>query len=513
MSSLPSEPIVIALDSPAVGRWGQVIAYLRSVAQPVHLVGGTVRDLLLGRTTQDLDVTVEANALALARSLADDLGGAFVSMDAARDTGRVVFGEGLGKQLIVDCAAWRGPTLEEDLRHRDFTVNALAVPVGQGQAEVIDVTGGLADLRRRLLRAAYGRSLTDDPLRGLRAIRLAAELSSFGFRLEHGTAVALREHAWMLREPAPERVRDELVRILSAEAPESWLRLMANLGQLPVVLPELAALRSISNRNTFGRALAKLRYTSDLWRWINGLDVAETGPDLEMERALQPLRPFLAEHFASGDSRVRTRGQMWMWAALAQDWGLTGEPIGDHSDEVGVSWPARAGQHLSSQLAADCLRRLRFNEAETLRVATIVAQPLWPLDALRPGDMPDRRIVHRYFKNTGDAGVEIALLSLMSRRVAGDPAQRPELWRWHVGLVAVLLEGYFTQRETVIAPRPLIDGNDLMEALGLPSGQLVGSLLAEVAEAQAAGELRSREEALGLASRLFGYLQWKDPMD
>lgn len=513
MSSLPSEPTVISLGFPAAGRWGQVMQYLRSVAQPVHLVGGTVRDLLLGRTTRDLDIVVEANALALARGLADDLGGAFVSMDAARDTGRVVFGEGLGRQFTVDCAAWRGPTLEEDLRHRDFTINALAVPVDQAQAEVIDVTGGLADLHQRQLRAAYERSLADDPLRGLRAIRLAAELSSFDFRLEHGTAAALREHAWRLREPAPERVRDELVRILSAAAPDRWLRLMANLGQLPVVLPELAALTGVSIENSFGRALATLSYTSGLWRWIDGLAVAEAGPDLEMERALEPLRPFLAEHFASGDSRVRNRGQMWMWAALAQDWGLTGAQVSEYGDETADSGPARAGQHPSSQLAADCLRRLRFNEAETLRVATIAGHPLWPLEVVRPGDLPDRRIVHRYFKNTGDAGVEIALLSLVSRRVAGDPAQRPELWRWHVALVAVLLEGYFTRREAVIAPRPLIDGNDVMEALGLPPGQVVGALLAEVAEAQAAGELRSREEALELASRLFGYLQWKDPMD
>jgi tRNA nucleotidyltransferase/poly(A) polymerase len=509
MSPLGSEPTVVQLDLIAAARAGQVIEYLRFLAQPVHLVGGTVRDLLLGRATRDLDVVVQADALALARGLADDLGGAFVSMDAARDTGRVVFGEGLDRQLVVDFAAWRGPTLDDDLRHRDFTVNALAAPIAQSQAEVIDVTGGLADLRHGLLRTAYDRSLADDPLRGLRAVRLVAELSSFGFRLEHGTAAALRDHAWMLAEPAPERIRDELVRILSAEAPDAWLRLMADLGQLPVVLPELAALRSVPDGDAFGRALAKLRYTSDLWRWIDGLVMAETGPDREMEQALESLRPFLAEHFASGDSRVRNRGQMWMWAALAQDWGLTKAQVGGHGDQAVVSRPARALQHVSSQLAADVLRRLRFNEAEVRRVATIVAHRLWPLDSIRPGDMPDRRTVHRYFQDTGDAGVEVALQSLADRQVAGDPAQGLEQWRWHVALVAAFLEGYFTQREIIIAPQPLVDGNDLMEALGLPPGQLVGSLLAEVAEAQAAGELHSREEALDLAFRLSEYLQRK----
>jgi tRNA nucleotidyltransferase/poly(A) polymerase len=422
-------------------------------------------------------------------------------MDAVRDTGRVVFGEDLGKPLVVDCSAWRGPTLEDDLRHRDFTVDALAVPVAHVQAKVIDVTGGLADLGRRLIRAAYDRSIADDPLRGLRAVRLVAELSSYRFRLERVTEAMLRDHASALAQPAPERVRDELVYILSAEAPDSWLRLMADLDQLSVVLPEVAALRGVHGRDAFGRTLARLRYASDLWRWVDGL--AEPWPDQEIPEALEQLRPRLAEHFAAGDSRVRNRGQMWMWAALAQDWDRPAAQTGEEGNGVARPLPSRTHQ----QLVMDALRRLRFNEAEAQRVATIVLHHLRPLSLVQPGQLPDRRAVHRYFQAVGDAGVEIALLSLAARRAAGESGLDLGLWRWHVALVARLLEDYFARYEAIIAPHPLVDGNDLMEQLGLQPGPWIGHLLAEIAEAQAAGELHSREEALALADRRLRALQ------
>lgn len=505
MSPLACEPAVVKLDFPAEERSGQVIEYLRSWTQPVHLVGGTVRDLLLDRTTRDLDVAVEHSALALARRLADDLGGAFVPMDVARDTGRVVFSDAFGKPLLVDCAAWRGPTLEDDLRHRDFTVNALAVLIADDQGGVIDVTGGLADLRQGLLKLAYERSLADDPLRGLRAVRLAAELSSFGFRLEHSTEAALRGYAVMLTQPASERVRDELMRILSTAVPDTWLRLMADLDQLSVVLPELAALRSLQGWDAFAHSLATLHYASALWRWLDGLTESESWPDREMWEALETLRPVLAKHFAVGDSQARTRGQMLMWAALAQDWGLPLAQDSPDRQEIASFLLSSTEQHLAARLATDALHRLRFNEAEVRRVATIVTYRLQPLGLVQPGDLPGARMVHRYFQTAGDAGVDIALLSLASHRALGEPDRG--LWQWHLALVTRLLEDYFDRHEAIIAPQPLIDGNDLMEELGMQPGRWVGHLLAEVAEAQAAGELHSRDEALALAARQFRSLQ------
>src|SRR2546425_6346331 len=146
------------------------------------LVGGAVRDAVLGRVRRDgvdLDLAVPRGALALAGRIAERAGGTLVPLDDERGTARIVLGAGR-----IDVADFRAPTLEGDLTARDFTVNALAVSiralVREGRAAVVDPTGGLADLRARRLRLPHPRVLDDDPLRGLRGVRLEATL---GLRL------------------------------------------------------------------------------------------------------------------------------------------------------------------------------------------------------------------------------------------------------------------------------------------------------------------------------------------
>src|SRR3989442_816797 len=178
------------------------------------LVGGAVRDAWLGRRPGrevDVDVAVPAGALDLARRVAERLRGAFVPLDPERGTGRVVL-----PGVRLDVTDFRGPSLAADLAARDFTVNALAVPLREllvrGGAPIVDPTGGLADLRARRLRAPDLRVLTDDPLRALRGVRLEAAL---GFRLTRGTVAAIRAVAPALAAVAAERVRDELLLMLA----------------------------------------------------------------------------------------------------------------------------------------------------------------------------------------------------------------------------------------------------------------------------------------------------------
>src|SRR5437667_32995 len=170
------------------------------------LVGGAVRDAWLGRRPGrevDLDVAVPAGALDLARRVAERLRGAFVPLDPERGTGRVVL-----PGVRLDVSDFRGPSLAADLAARDFTVNALAVPLREllvrGGAPIVDPTGGLADLRARRLRAPDLRVFTDDPLRALRGVRLEAAL---GFRLTRGTVAAIRAVAPALAAVAAERAR------------------------------------------------------------------------------------------------------------------------------------------------------------------------------------------------------------------------------------------------------------------------------------------------------------------
>src|SRR5207245_8464502 len=236
-------------------------------------------------TPADLDVAVESGALDIARRMAARLGGAFVALDPDRGAARV-----LARGMCLDVTDWRAPTLEDDLAARDFTVNALAVPVrellSRGRAGVIDPTGGLADLRARRLRVHEPRVLTEDPLRTLRGVRLEAAL---GFRLTSTTVQAIRAAAPGLAGLAAERIRDELLAVLALPRAGRAFRRLDALGLPAGVMPAVEPMRGATQPSPHRFAVLE-----------HSLRAVE-GADALMEQ-LHELRPFgveLAEPMAA----------------------------------------------------------------------------------------------------------------------------------------------------------------------------------------------------------------------
>ena len=364
-------------------------------------------------------LSCRTKAMVLARRLADAFGGAFVAIDSERDIGRAVLANPTRPPTIVDVAAWRAGSLEEDLLLRDFTINALAVPLTE-TATVIDVTGGLADLDQRLLRVTSSHSFEDDPLRMLRAVRLLAELAPWGFRLDAGTAEQMRRQAPSLVSCSAERIRDELVRILACEQPDSWLRLLTDLALLPVVLPELDALRGVSQSyphrwDVFEHTIRTVAHTAWLQAWLE-----ERGdPDLPRpmhllarlcHRIVSGLQPILPKAKAIGCTTRRTYCAGLPFATT----GASLKPArlcridGDVAPHVQFIGHERRGAELT-QLA---LRRLRFNEVAVRRTSAIVAHHMRPLLLANGAQPPSARAVFRYYRDLDDAGVDVAVLSL-----------------------------------------------------------------------------------------------------
>src|SRR5262245_37969884 len=205
------------------------------------VVGGTVRDALLGRRSRDLDLVVPTGALELGRALARELGWSFVALDERRRVCRVV------GAAQVDIADFRASGLGADLEARDFTVNALAAPAGElverGSAVIEDPTGGLGDLRARRVRLCGPRAFEDDPVRTLRAARLAVQP---GWTLDPETESAARAAIASLADMPAERVRDELIGLLEDAGTGRGLRVLDRMGALGVALPESAAMRAAS---------------------------------------------------------------------------------------------------------------------------------------------------------------------------------------------------------------------------------------------------------------------------
>jgi putative nucleotidyltransferase with HDIG domain len=464
------------------------------------LVGGAVRDGLLGRPVHDLDFVVDGDATALAASVSRALGGALVLLDQERDIARVVVWQA-GRRFYLDFARRQGERWDADLRARDFTVNAIAIGPG---GRYLDPLRGRGDLAAGQLRATNAGAFRDDPLRTLRAVRLHAEL---GLDIEEKTFQWIQRDAPLLPRAAAERIRDELVRILGAQDAACHLATLDDLGLLTQVMPELMATKGVEQSpphqwDVWSHTRMTVEAVEGLLgslagKYAKGDNLSVPGWAWgDLVKRLGSLQSDLIAHLSRVVSDTRDRGFAIKLSALLHD---VGKPQTSSVDEDGRIHFYNH-EKIGAELTAERLRALRFSGSETVLVHTIV------LHHLRPGHLartrgPTRRAIYRYFKALGGAGVEVALLSLADMLATWGPALPSQRWLRRLDVVATLLTAYFDNSETV-TPLPLINGDELMAALRLSPGPEVGRLLEAVREAQATGEVTSREEALTLAEKL-----------
>src|SRR4051794_32503470 len=216
---------------------GLEIAREALAGERAWLVGGAVRDRLLGRETDDVDLAVDGDPRPFARRIARAARGTAFRLSGAFGAWRVV---GPGHAWHVDLVTLRDGGIHEDLAHRDFTINAMAEPLGGG--ELLDPFGGRDDLARRCVRMVSARALAEAPVRALRAVRIAVELD---LGLDPATAREVSARAPEIERVAQERVCGELKRVVCADAPRRGLELMTAHGVTAAVLPELSALQGI----------------------------------------------------------------------------------------------------------------------------------------------------------------------------------------------------------------------------------------------------------------------------
>ncbi len=492
---------------PPLPSFVQRVADLAPPETPIYLVGGAVRDWLRHRPVHDWDFTLPQGAIALARRVAGALRGAFVLLDEEHGAARVLLPpspnetQAGSQRVVLDFTDFRGPTLEEDLRLRDFTLNALALDLRHPE-RLIDPLGGLRDLKDGLLRACSPRAFHDDPLRIWRGVRLAA---AHGWRLDPATRDAMRNAVGGLPRVSAERQRDELFRILEGPSSTKAVKALHALGALEPVLPEVTALEGVPQ---------SLPHRDDVWthtlhvlerlnRLLEALaptydedKAADFALGLTMLRIGRYRRP-LAEHLRAGPHKERSLTALLRLAALYHD---TGKPATAHQNGDG-QWRFPGHAEVSASLAETRAKALALSNAEIRRLVTVVRHHGQPYRFTRNGAPPDARQVYRYFRDTGPAGVETALLSLADVQAMYGPYLPQDLWEQHLSTVRALLEAWWERHEEIVAPPPLVDGHALMQALDLPAGPLVGELLERLREAQAAGEIHTVEEALAQARR------------
>jgi putative nucleotidyltransferase with HDIG domain len=465
---------------------------LASVAGKAWLVGGALRDRLLGRATADYDVAVAGDPGPLARALSRLAGGHAFLLSEGFGGWRVIARE---RDWQVDLLPVVEGRIEADLAARDFTINALAVPIerlaaGGGFAATIDDTvlidpyGGMPDLRERRLRMVSQDGFERDPLRVLRLARLKCELD---FGVDEATREAAQGSAGRLQRVAPERIFGELKRIVCSDRALDGFEEMDALGATDVVLPELVALRGVSQSPY---------HHLDVYEHTRAV-LAET---IALHRDPEPV---FAEH-ASGVEAVLgepladelTRGQALRLGALFHDIAKprTREVIAD--GRVTFMGHDVAG----AALASEVLGRLRASERLRRHVAALTEHHL-ALGFLVHRAPLGRRDVYRYLRACEPVEVDITVLSVADRLATRGESVGKRAIESHMALARELVGAALAWRAA--PPRLPIRGDEVIQKLGIRPGPEVGRVLEELREASFAGEVHTREEALELAVRLY----------
>ncbi|MCL0075664.1 HD domain-containing protein [Dehalococcoidia bacterium] len=468
-----------------------ILARLRAFLSPqeigCHLVGGYIRDSLLGRASHDIDLTVAGDAVGLARQVADAFDAKFVLLDEIHQVARVVLLRH-EERWYLDFATTRG-TIEEDLAKRDFTIDAIAMELdhleaGWNPVQLIDPLDGLADLERRLIRIAGNSAFIDDPARLLRAFRLAAELD---FSIDTETEAIIERDRELIKGVSGERVGDELGRIMETGRAAGSLRYLDQLGLLDLILPELAASKGVEQPkehywNVFDHSMEAVAA-------VERLLVALTREGDLLDSLTFSLD--LADHFGQEVAGGRTRRGLIKLAALLHD---VAKPQTKRIDENGrMRFLGHSQQGAST--TDSIMERLRFSSRERRMVTRMIDQHLRPGHLSNGDEMPTRRAIYRYFRDTADVGIDTLFLSLADHLVTRGPALEMEGWQKHVEVTRYMLARWF-EEETTLSPPRLINGHDLIDQFGLAPGPRIGVILETVREAQASGEIATKEEAL-----------------
>ena len=458
----------------------QVVSFIADQNVDAYFVGGIVRDELMQRATKrDIDLAIDGDAVEIARAFADAQCGAFYLMDEEHNVARVILSD-----TYIDFAQLRG-TLREDLSTRDFTINAMARQIGSN--ELSDPFHGQKHLAIKQVCSVSDEVFQNDPVRMLRAVRLAGELD---FTIGAHTEKLIQRDASLLAFASMERARDELCKILALPDPIPSLRQMDHLGLLAALLPQVTALKAITQSppHTYDVFEHTLHVIAELVKIQAENYAAVANNEFSAE---------LTTHFAQTISADRKRATLLRLAALLHDIGKATTHSIDAKGAIHFYEHEPRGAEMSDEL----LRHLRFSNAEIEIVNRVVTHHLRPAQLARDNHVSNRA-AYRFFRDTGDAGIDTCVLALADwRGKAAIIYSASEQDARQRATNTILLDRYYRAPEIVIKPPAIIDGNVLIKELRLQPGPRIGELLEAIREAQAAGEVSTQEDAIAFAMK------------
>jgi len=468
--------------------WGPEVRIIAELpesedSRPV-LVGGAVRDLLLGREITDLDMaaSVPGTARSLALAFAESTGRTLVEYVHQQAIYRVVSRDA----PQVDFTDPVGGSRESDLTRRDFTINALALGIAGDEAGVIfDPTGGMSDLEDRVISMTSPEVFDDDPLRLLRAFRFMAQL---GFDIEPDTLRAIQSRALKLRDVAGERIQLELLGILEPHGAVDRIVKMDSVSLLRPLFPELGMQKGVEQNDY---------HHLDVWEHtLEAVRIIEKVLDLD-DPALDRFRDSLTEYIDFTYQSGHSRRALIKLATLLHD--IAKPHCRDTREDGRVTFIGH--ERRGSDLCNEHLSKLKFPSYERDFVCTIIEAHLRPGSISHHGSEKPR-VAFKFFRDCGEASTAVILMSLADRLSAQGTRITEEHNERHRETARFLLDALYNKTDVMVRPPQLIDGGELIHELNLEPGPLIGLLLRKVQEAQVMNEVASREEALELCRNI-----------
>lgn len=431
-----------------------------------YLVGGSVRDLLMGKSYLDRDIAIK-NAYDFARKLEERFNATFIELDAENKIYRLVLED---KINYLDISEIQGKNIEEDLARRDFTINAIAINLSSG--DVIDPFNGQIDIKNKIIRHIKDTNFTDDPLRILRAFRFA---SITGFDITKETKYSIDKYKHLLLNPAKERINYELMKLFGGYNCSNVLLKMDEFGILEEIFPCINDMKKVPpnthhHLDLFNHVVETVRNIDNLY--LNSNELVKNHLDKIDFGGFPRLSHLKIAGFLHDIGKYST------W---------TIEESGRHRfikhDDVGA------------KMCVSLLRDMKFSKKQIEYISTMIKTHIYPSNVIDAPELNDK-VMMRYLRKMEENVIDNIILAKADRLSAQGEAITEEIINKNLAGLDKLLNFYLEKRETMKPLPKLVDGYEVMQILNIKQSPLLGEILNSLKEAQINGDINTKEEAL-----------------
>lgn len=452
-----------------------IMPFFEKASYSSYIVGGFLRDCMLNRESCDVDITVEKGiAEKSAKMLADAINGHFVELDNVNNIYRVVFADKCNYVDIADCV---GDSIEEDLKRRDFTINALAFDIKN--EKFIDVTNGIDDIKNGVIREISCSNITDDPIRILRAFRFQSEL---GFEMTPSLELIIKENGNLLQHTAKERVNAELIKLFGGSFSVCTLMSMDMYNILEMIFPCAKDMRKVPPNSH--HHLGLLEHSFETVKQVQ----------IFYDNSCEAVKEHLSEKVFGAQKRLC----YLKIAAFLHD---IGKP---------ATWQIepQTGRHrfikhdsIGAEVAQPILRNLKFSKKQIAYINKIIKNHIYPAGVVTSDDASDKAYL-RFYRKMENEVIDLIAIAYADRMSALGPEITQDMIDKNIHGLEKLLEGYFEEKSK-LAPLPkLLDGNEIMDILKIEASPMLGEIIAKLNEAQISSQINTKEEAVEFVKSL-----------